>query len=76
MQDFIASSENISATLAELRQAEVDQPTHYVLCHYLDHGWEWVGVGMFDGLCCERPYATARSARTAADAAIRTALTA
>ena len=45
MQNFDTSFENITATMAQLRQAEADQPTHYVLCNYLDHGWEWVGVG-------------------------------
>lgn len=74
MQDFIPTSENIGATLAQLRQAETDQPTHFLLCNYIDHGWEWVGVGMFDGLCCERPYTTADAARAAAEAAIRKAL--
>ena len=70
MQNFTPTA----PTTTELRQAEADQPVHYILLEYEFFGWSWIGVGLFDDLESDRYYNSARTARRAAERAIRAAI--
>ena len=74
MQDFSLTAP-AAPTIEQLRQAQADQPTHFILLQYEFFGWEWIGVGMFDDLESDRYYNSARTARRAAERAIKAALT-
>ena len=73
MQNFSLTAPT-APTPAQLSQAQSDQPIHFVLFEYEFFGWSWIGIGLFDDLESDRYYNSARTARRAAERAIRAAL--